>query len=119
MVDVHRRAEHVANTMPERGWRIFRHCFALVALLAALIVQRYFPRSSVGDEGTIFFYITIGIYLIGLTFLLFGHVLAEVEGKLIALISKREIEPTPLEILTLQVFGILSIVASAILYFYF
>src|SRR4051812_41845366 len=22
MVDVHRRAEHVANTMPEKGWRI-------------------------------------------------------------------------------------------------
>src|SRR5258706_10779219 len=45
MVDVHRRAEHVANTLPEKGWRIFRYCFALVALLAALAAQRWFPRT--------------------------------------------------------------------------
>ena len=85
---------------------------------AALGVLLWLAVTAVGMTAHLAGDKPIGMYLIGLTFLMFGHVLAEVEGKLIAQISKREIEPTPLEVLTLQVFGILSILASGILYFY-
>src|SRR4051812_30626985 len=52
MLDVHRRAEHVANTMPERGWRIFRFGLLVVTLLAAAVALKWFPRApKLNDEG--------------------------------------------------------------------
>jgi len=120
MVDVHRRVEHVANTMPERGWRIFRYVFALVSLLAAFIVFYRMPRGGgiVRDEGLMLHYITLGVFMIGIVFLMCGRMLAELEARLIGKISSRDIEPTRLEILTLEVFGILSILASGALYIF-
>lgn len=119
MVDVHRRAEHVANTLPERGWRIFRYSFTVAALLAALAIHKIFPRTAMlRDEGIVLAYVTLGVFMIGIIFLLCGRVLGELEARLIGMISSRDIEPTRLEILTLEVFGILSIIASGALYFY-
>ena len=118
MVDVHRRVEHVANTMPERGWRIFRYVFGLFSLLSALIVVYRFPRTGVVRDDSIPHYITLGVFMIGIIFLMCGRMLAELEARLIGKISSRDIEPTRLEILTLEVFGILSILASGALYIF-
>jgi hypothetical protein len=119
MLDVHRRAEHVANTMPERGWRIFRFGLLVVTLLAAAVALKWFPRApKLNDEGNMLNYITIGLFINGIIFLLSGRFLADVESRLMNRISKRYTEPSRLEILTLEVFGILSILASAALYIY-
>jgi hypothetical protein len=119
MLDVHRRAEHVANTMPERGWRIFRFGLLVVTLLAAVVALKWFPRApKLNDEGNMLNYITIGLFINGIIFLLSGRFLADLESRLMNRISKRYTEPSRLEILTLEVFGILSILASAALYIY-
>jgi len=119
MVEVHRRAEHVANTMPERGWRIFRYAFALVALVGALLVSMKAPPPDPAKPEAIWLsFLTLGVFMIGVTFLLCGTSLANFEAKLMSAIRSREIEPTRLEILTLEVFGIVSILASSAFYLY-
>ncbi|HYG73857.1 MAG TPA: hypothetical protein VEK08_02400 [Planctomycetota bacterium] len=119
MLEVHRRAEHIADTMPERGWRIFRYAFALLALIAALLTLLYAPpQDPTKPETSWLFIVTVGVFMIGITFLLCGNILADLEARLLSALYSRDVEPTRLEVLTLEVFGIVSIVASSAFYFY-
>lgn len=115
MMEVHRRAEHVANTLPERGWRVFRLCFALASVAVGFAALSTNPR-MLDPENVLVFYATLCVFAIGVSFVLLGRLLAQAESRLMGLISRRRVEPSRLEILTLEVFGILSVLSAAALY---
>jgi hypothetical protein len=118
MQDVHRHAEYVANTMPERGWRIFRLGFGLVATAIALLLWIMFPRTTRNEDGQIFYLLNFGVFMIGILFLLLGRLLAKAEALVIGAISQKEVKPTRLEVLMLEVFGIVSVLSAGVLYLY-
>ena len=119
MLEVHRRAEKVANTLPEYGWRIFRLGFAFAALLGATVLMYFYPRVILNtDEVYLMSYATSGVFIAGLCFLLFGRYLARIEALLFSVLSQRDLEPSRLEILTLEVFGIFCVLASSLMYWY-
>ena len=115
--DMHRRAQEVAEMLPERGWRIFRLSFALVALgVAGLLGHFRPPPPFIEGETYVLYYVTLGLFAVGMIFLVVGNPLAHLEARIIGMMSQREVEPTRLEVLTLEVFGILSVVAAGIMY---
>jgi len=115
--DMHRRARHVADALPERGWRIFRLCFAVLALFVAAMLGHFHPLPPfLPDETRIGCYVTLGLFAIGIILLVAGDFLAQLETRFLSLVLQREVEPTRLEVLTLEVFGILSLLAAGIMY---
>jgi len=117
MFDVHRRAEHVANSMPERGWRIFRLGYAFGAVILAILASRNAAVLQ-PQENTLALYTMLGIFCIGLVFVTGGSLLARLEARVVAAVSKGYSEPSRLEVLTIEIFGMLSIVAAVTLYFF-
>lgn len=114
--DMHRRAQHVAETLPARGWLIFRLGFAIVALLLATGWSRMHPATALmADEVRLGHYVLLGLFAIGITLVVAGNILAQIEAYLMSLLSPREVKPSRLEILTLEVFGILSVLAAGIM----
>ena len=116
MFEVHRRAEHVANTLPERGWRIFRICFSLASVALGLAAVTTTQMRALESENLMVFYATLGIFAIGVSFVLLGGPLAQMEARLLGVFSRGSVEPSRLEVLTLEVFGILSVLAAAALF---
>lgn len=115
--DMHRHAQHVADTLPERGWRVFRLSFALVALAVAALLGHFRPLPPfIQGETYVLYYVTLGLFSIGILFLVVGNLLAHLEARAIGMVSQRELEPTRLEVLVLEVFGILSIVTAGVMY---
>ncbi|HEY3321271.1 MAG TPA: hypothetical protein VGP72_12445 [Planctomycetota bacterium] len=118
MLDVHRRAEEAADSLPERGWRIFRWAFSLTSLVLGLLAVWLFPRKYAADESVVLFYIEVVFFLIGNVFVLAGPLLAEFESKLVGVVSKDEVEPSGLEKLTLVIFGVVSVLVASGLFIY-
>lgn len=115
--DVHRRAQYVADTLPERGWRIFRLCFACVALLvAAMLGHVHHLQPFLPGEIRIGYYVALGLFAIGIILLVAGGLLAQLEARFLSLLSRRDVEPSRLEVLTLEVFGIASLLTAGLLY---
>ncbi|MGD0092335.1 MAG: hypothetical protein ABSE73_20660 [Planctomycetota bacterium] len=115
--DVHRRVQHVADTLPERGWRIFRLGFASGAVLSAALLGHFHPPPLLlPDEARLAYYVSLGLFAIGIILLVAGKPLAQLEARLVSMVSQRTLDPTRLETLMLEVFGILSILAAGILY---
>ncbi|MCY3023307.1 MAG: hypothetical protein NTW87_30380 [Planctomycetota bacterium] len=115
--EMHRRAQQMADSLPERGWRVFRLSFAMAAAIVGVLLAYFHPARQVTDQETyLLYYATLGCFAVGVIFLLAGSVLARLEARLVSLVSKEEAEPTRLEILMLEVFGILSILTAGILY---
>jgi len=115
--DMHRRAQHVADAMPERAWKIFRLCFAFVTLAcwAYVACRRPAPLPAEG-ESLAGYYVTIGLLVVGITCLVLAPPLAYLESRLLGVFSRRDDEPSRLEVLTLEVFGIVSILAAVVFY---
>ena len=118
MVEVHRHAEHVANTLPEEGWRMFRLLFSFAALAVAVTLTQFFPVQHRSENSVLFQYVTVGIFGIGMLLVLGGRVLAKAEYAVLGAVQHREVKASRLEVLLLEVFGILSVLTSAILYAY-
>jgi len=121
MMNLHRQAEHAAKTLPEDKWRIIRLCFVFVTLLIATLLVYYYPRPITGggaDEKTLIAWADTGIFIMGLAFVLSGRVLVKLETLLVGMFSRREVKPTALEILTLEVFGMFCLIISGVIYWY-
>jgi len=70
------------------------------------------------QENTLALYTMLGIFCIGLVFVTGGSLLARLEARVVAAVSKGYSEPSRLEVLTIEIFGMLSIVAAVTLYFF-
>ena len=118
MYEVHRRAESMAQSLPVRGWRAFRLLFALAALGGATALVEYRPPSAqvVAEKG-IFLYTIIGLFLLGLCFVLGGRCLARADARLKAGLTRDTFAPGTLEVLMVQVFGVLAVLAAMGMYF--
>lgn len=115
--DMHRKARHVADTMPEPGWRIFRLCFAGLALVVATLLGRFHHIAPfLPDEIRVAYFVALGLFAIGIILLVAAEPLARVEARFLSLLYQRDVEPSRLEVLVLEVFGILSLLAAGALY---
>ena len=115
--DMHRRARYVAETLPERGWRIFRLAFASLALVVAALLGHYRPLPPLlPAERRVGYFVILGLFALGIIFLVAGNMLAHLEARLLGLVYQRDVEPSRLEILVLEVFGIFSLLAAGVMY---
>jgi hypothetical protein len=85
-------------------------------LSAALLGHFRPPALVLTDEARLAYFVSIGLFAIGIILLVAGRLLAQVEARLLSLVSKRDLEPSRLETLTLEVFGVLSVLAAGVLY---
>jgi hypothetical protein len=117
MQDAHRKARRMAESLPEYGWRITRLCFGLLALIAAAALAYNSPPSeSVLVQMPMFFYAIIGLYGIGLLFVLGGRTLSQWEARLLRKVAVPDAKPAALEVLTVEVFGVFAVLASLAMY---
>ena len=117
MIEVHRQATRVAEALPERGSRIFRLVFSFFALGGAVLLAQYRPPENIAPSGgMLLLLIVILLFFVGLSFVLFGLVLARTEAKFMALLSGRKAPLSALGVLTLQVFGVLAVLAAFAMY---
>ncbi len=112
MLEVHRRAENVANNMPARGWTFFRWVFTAVSVVIAGVAASV-QRPAALDESVLLFYIGWVLYVVGVLLVLFGHSLADLEARFLGMVTREEPTPTRLEILMLEVFGVCCVIAAA------
>jgi hypothetical protein len=119
MYEVHRRAEVMAQSLPVKGWRIFRLLFTIAALSGALALFAYRPPSAqVLAEKSIFLYTIMGLFTLGLLFVLGGRFLARAEARLKAGLTRDTFAPGTLEVLMVQVFGVLAVLVAVGMYFW-
>ena len=117
-------AEHVANTIPARGWRIFRYIFTFVALMFFLVLVNFFPLSSAQPINLemhdrlyeLMYPATLLSFLLGLSFILFAQPLSNVEMWIMVNIFRRHVEKTVLRVLLYEVFGMILVVAAGLGY---
>lgn len=115
---VHAQAQYVANTMPEGKWRMARLLFVLGSLFAAvfMVYRNTNAEPTFADQSMLYYYVTAIIYVLGLTLTLAGRPLAGVEARILGRISKRDTNPTRLEVLCVEVFGFCCIVVAGLMY---
>ncbi len=121
MLEVHRQATSVAESMPERGWRIFRLVYCLLALIGATLLIQYRPpvdKNGDFNHNGIFFLVVVIVFLIGLVCLVCGGLLANLEAGFTSMLSPVRRKPTALEVLMVQVFGAGAILAAFGMYWW-
>lgn len=119
MGEVHRQATNVAESLPERGWRIFRLCYCFLALVGATLLVQYYPPSpeALALNGT-FILADVGVYIIGLLFLVCGGAMASAEARLTSALSIQRAKPSALGVLLVQVFGAVIILGAFGMYWW-
>lgn len=119
MMEVHRKATNVAESLPERGWRIFRLSYCLLALVVASLLVQFYPPTpeALALRGT-FILATVGVFIIGLLFLLGGGVMAKAEARFTSAMSVQQNKPSALGVLLVQVFGAVTILGSFAMYWW-
>ncbi|MEI6235881.1 MAG: hypothetical protein WCT04_22730 [Planctomycetota bacterium] len=117
MVNVHRQAQTMAESLPERGWRIFRLAFCFAALVGATVLVQFNPPNpdTIGQNG-IYLLVIASMFGIGMIFLLWGGILAKVESKITSVGQRVLNKPSALGILLVQVFGAVVILGALALY---
>ena len=83
-----------------------------------MTLTQFFPVQHRSENSVLFQYVTVGIFGIGMLLVLGGRVLAKAEYAVLGAVQHREVKASRLEVLLLEVFGILSVLTSAILYAY-
>lgn len=117
MIDVHRRAKSMAESVPERGSRIFRLAFSLLALSCATLLAQYRPPVDIlFNGGGVMLTITMTMFFVGLAFVLLGGSFARTEARLKAALRQEEVQVSALGVLMLQVFGVLSVLTAFAMY---
>ncbi|MCZ7647393.1 MAG: hypothetical protein M5U26_19410 [Planctomycetota bacterium] len=123
--DVHRRAERVANTLPERTWAAFRWTFGLLSVAVftgiSLVLSPASPTEELFDFGQAMgqvlplFWINITLFMLSLFLLIGGRLVAALEARL----SGRTHDPAPsrLEVLTLEALGVLGLLATTVFHY--
>jgi len=115
---VHAQAQYVANTMPEGKWRMTRLLFVLASLfIAVLLAYRNSNATPTAVEPSmLYYYATMMIFVVGLLFTLAGRPLASVEARILTWFSKRDTNPTRLEVLVVEIFGFCCVVVAGLMY---
>ena len=112
MKDVHARAQAMANSWPQRFWSYFRLVFGYTAIVVAGVLAWFFAL-----PGSPILLAASGItFVVGLLFMLVGRDLVRLEARVMSYIGGREIKPTHLEALTLELFGFCCILLAAVMY---
>ena len=119
MVEVHRQATNVAESLPERGWRIFRLSYCFLALVGATLLVQFHPPSpeALALNGT-FILADVCVYIIGLLFLVCGGAMASAEARLTSSFSIQKMRPSALGVLLVQVFGAVTILGAFGMYWW-
>jgi hypothetical protein len=115
---VHAQAQYVANTMPETKWRMARLLFCLAAACVAVwIAWMNLSRPSSSEAASIFFSYASGvIFTVGILLTLAGRPLASIEARILSAFSKRDLNPSRLEVLVVEIFGVCLVLGSALIY---
>jgi hypothetical protein len=118
-------AEHVAHTIPARGWRIFRYIFAFVAVVFFMALVTFVPldrprpmeNSEIHDTlYPIFYPVSLGAFLMGLAFILCAPFFTNIQIWIMTRIFRRHAEKTTLRLLLFEVFGMVCVVAAGMCY---
>jgi hypothetical protein len=117
-------AEHVASTIPARGWRIFRYIFTFVALLFFLVLVNFVPINgqpnpdvTVNDRMYKLLYpATLAAFVVGLGCILGAQAMYNVEAWVMVNVFRRHIERSTLRVLLFEVFGMICVVAAGLGY---
>src|SRR5689334_3390332 len=117
-------AEHVASTIPARGWRIFRYIFTFVALLFFLVLVNFVPINgqpnpdvTVNDRLYKLLYpATLMAFVLGLGCILGAQAMYNVEAWIMVNVFRRHIERSTLRVLLFEVFGMICVVAAGLGY---
>ncbi|MBI3831368.1 MAG: zf-HC2 domain-containing protein [Planctomycetes bacterium] len=125
--EVHKHAEGLANSIPMRGWAIFRWGFALVGLAVFLGVSIWsMPQAEAlnvpgaetvaAADRSFFFWINGSVFAMALFLLLGSNLVNHLENWLAAKIGNRpERGASRLEVLTLEAMGICGVVAASLI----
>ncbi|MCW8131178.1 MAG: zf-HC2 domain-containing protein [Planctomycetota bacterium] len=127
---VHRSAEGIANSIPQRSWTAFRWTFAAlsVAIFAGLsLIKPPQPEALniVGAESiasadrTYFFWINASIFALALFLLLGSTLVSRLEGWIGRKVGHaNERGASRLEVLTLEAMGICGVLAASVILFF-
>ena len=119
MVNVHRQATNMAESLPERGWRIFRLAFCFMALVGSSLLVYFRPPSlETLSENSIYLLLTASVFCLGMVFLLWGGALAQLEARMTSVMKEYTPKPTALEVLMVQVFGATTILGAMGMYWW-
>lgn len=128
-LQIHRHAEDMANSLPPRGWKIFRYSFALLSVLyfvgLSLWVYPAPPVDTAGveaieDASLSLFWVNLTIYGLALFLLLGSRVVTSLEGWIAGRLEGYPLHgPSRLEVLTLEALGVCGVVAAAVFHFLF
>lgn len=115
---VHAQAQYVANTMPEGKWRMVRLLFCLAAASAAVwIAWANLSRPSSSEATSVVFSYASGIiFTLGILLTMAGLPLAHIEARILGVFSKRDMNPSRLEVLVVEIFGICLVLVSGLMY---
>ncbi len=126
-LDLQVHAENVANTIPQRGWKIFRYALALLSVGYFVALSLYLSPPPVEDfsgqgvlqgERTSLFWVNLPIYLLALFLLLGSRLVAGVERWISGKLGGHpDLGPSRLEVLTLEVLGICGVVAASLFHY--
>lgn len=127
--EVHKHAEGLANSIPTRGWAIFRWSFAVVGLAVFLGVSVWsMPQSEAlnvpgadpvaAADRSFFFWINGSVFAMALFLLLGSNLVNRIENWVASKIGNRpERGASRLEVLTLEAMGICGVVTASLILF--
>jgi hypothetical protein len=122
MQHIHRQAEHVANQLPRRDWRIFRIAFALLSIVGFAVLWHQFPlpahEINGEDNSRLTYPLVLAPFVLGVAFLIGAEILAHAETWFMAKLLDKRVERSRLEVTMLEIFGLTGILASGIIYLF-
>jgi hypothetical protein len=130
-VEVHKKATAMANSLPERGWAIFRWSLGISCLFFFLVISVLFepPRQTTQmaevsrwmGERSLSYWLNILFFTLSIFMFIGGRLAVFFEDRLKAWFSRDyrlDEGPTRLAVLTLEVLGLLGLLASSLFHLY-
>ena len=129
-VEVHEKAAAMANSLPERGWAIFRWALSFIAVVlfvafwfghGGLLSINYGPATETFVQSALpLFWVNAGMFALSVLVLLEGRVLARLECYLSSRVGGEPVqEPSRLETVLLELAGVLGVVLTLIFHLAF
>lgn len=129
--EVHRRAEEVANSLPERGWAIFRWGLALLSVCHFVFLSVMLEKgpevinsnapeaiNELIESRSLYQWLNLTLFLLALFLLIGGRLVAAFESWLSSRLGKRpDPGPTRLGVLVLETLGILGVLATSLAHY--
>ena len=127
---IHYQAESVANAIPQRDWRIFRICLALLGIAGYVYAYLKYPlpvmiirpesvqETGLSDTSWATYPFVLGPLILGELFLLGAEYLAQLETLFMAKLLGKKVERSRLQVIALEIFGLSSMVIAGIVYLF-